>query len=1626
MTDEHFEKAWGTTLMTEQEKVDDKKGQATGPTGTDTKGASAGPENENAPPATPQTNDGMGIVKDAEGKGLKVNMGDGKKRTQEDLDKEYRAEADSIRDTALANRELQRYPTRGDDPKMPQRAKDPAAPEKDEARIREEHETIRELDKRYRVGEREDVTAATERIGEKEVLEVPNYREHVTDDQMQGWGRALANFGSVGLKEGANAIDAATKALGEFRKLTRAFLSPNPMSAASQMLASTMVGMNTMYDTIDRAGEIAGIKQGADRSIVMETAKGAQYYKDKDRATQAANFMMQAFNDQIADTLGPDGDVTQLNPVQFKRIYEKMEEAWAPEIERIRKEHEAGVPPSLEDRAIMAGWDNISKQYVKNMRGGKATAREYSKEIGEHEKNLRDLDKDYKARMGEYNKQVKDLDKEYNAQMMDYNRQVRDLDKDYDKQIRGYHSAIAGIDKQEVADLNSLANAYFRDSKSLGKETELADLHQKGYDDAISRGDAVGALLRITLGPSVNNRLRDGNAVVRTLQTAQDQANANALSDNANFTDEQKAVWSRIAEYLGQRVQEVRNMSAEQRRQYARSLAGPRAIEGFKGTGRRGGQIDDDPLGFFDKTKKQRKAIRKMMGETYADKMVKEWWAGHALSEDQAQDPWSSKLYKGAENIIRQMARIERTVYKKGNKLTPEKRARALAIMEKHQDDLDTIEDLLWGYQQVDTSAIFPKSYLDQYQGMNRDEYLATLNRREREFPRVTGRTTDISNYNANSDDYEGAKKELETLRYDFLHGMYDDRWQRRRDAKLRGERLQRRIDGLRNILTTKKEEFDRQQAEREAKREETAKENQDRLAAASVDGLRAVLGDETAFLDYIKDNLHTQENFKNLYFADSGRARLMELASDMTPEERKIIADYLSRSRYSNIDALVDKLMEGYQPEEEIIPPEDEKEGGETELSPEEIIPPGGADTPPDEERGENEDYGVIERESSNDDTDYETELQEEADISWSKNPFYEVDYSDENISGFYKKLNDMDVEQLEQVIEWVDRKAPLENKRAQELKADAEGLIFEIENPAEPEDDDEEGYESDNLTETPIIDETENTETETTDTENTINDRNLISKDWETNLTEAINNGDESTLDQLISELEGRISVVNKNKKSKGKGKTITDLENLLADAKEKRKEMRKRMPERFKEQNEENFNAAYTEGPNGSGEGQIVRADNELDPAKFKEPGVDPRGADSKDLEKELEYSRILEREEEEKERKKKEELTKKTKIFEDAFGDKGVLFKNIGPKDVELDTDGKFKVDMNSIGPKLYDDLEKLNKAVANKIDKFSTSNKPMSREDATVLYNALKRKMEFVRTRFNLDETTHKGILSYLDLLDTNLDQLFRYAYATDYEGIGKDIPEGNRIYTKAEMKERADTERKIAEKKYLDELPGNIEDGFLNKFETISKENVKELNSEFKKWVAKEVRSFGKISDKKTLKSKMKSIIETKVPKGYYATIGKLTDDNPINIIQRTQSKSTPKNEKFQSGKKEQTSTENATKEPDKKKSDGKRVYSVEDLAKWYQDPTHVFTDDEISALKGKAEDVAMHIYDENKSDALIVREILNNIENLKKRGTVEKEEKNTDSTKKSATSSFRDMLSNRFNETHKGGYFVG
>ena len=396
---------------------------------------------------------------------------------------------------------------------------------------------------------------------------VPNYRNHVTEERMQGWGRALARFGAAGLKQGSNAIDAASKALGEFRKLTRAFLSPNPMSTASQVLASTMIGFSDLYDTIDKAGELAGIKQGADRSIAMETDEGRKYFADKDKAEQATKYLMQTFNDQIAATVGPGGDVSQLTPKEYQRIHETMREALTPMLNEIEKRTAAGIAPTLEERAVVQGWMNLEEGYKKAMR--------------QEQKDLRGI----RDRASALDKDVNKLNREVAARDKGHNNIDTWLSNQKYRNLKNYNKEEDAIKKRVSNELRRRERKYLADLKKMEHDLGKQEEYVAAYNDAVATGDTIGALVRLTLDHNAAKAIKgkSGVAVKNTLKTAQDAANARAL---AAKTPELKELWTNIAKAFGRRIQEINNMGTGQRK-VNRSTSKKKSYRSIKISGRK-------------------------------------------------------------------------------------------------------------------------------------------------------------------------------------------------------------------------------------------------------------------------------------------------------------------------------------------------------------------------------------------------------------------------------------------------------------------------------------------------------------------------------------------------------------------------------------------------------------------------------------------------------------------------------------------------------------------------------------------------------------------------------------------------------------------------------------------------------------------------------------------------------------------------------------------------------------------------------------------------------------------------------------------------------------------------------
>ena len=202
----------------------------------------------------------------------------------------------------------------------------------------------------------------------------PNYETLMPRQRLQGWGRALLSFTDNRGKRAIERLDAGTKLLGAIRRLTRSFLSPSPMSVPAAIASEAAVGFGTIYDHMDRIGELKGIKQNADRNIAFETPKGARYFRDKDRAEKVNKYIIQQYNDLIQDAVGPDGDPSQIGFAQWDSVRQRMNRMLEPEIDRIENMAQRGVTPSMEDMAIMEAYKSLNKR---NSAQNKAFARRY-------------------------------------------------------------------------------------------------------------------------------------------------------------------------------------------------------------------------------------------------------------------------------------------------------------------------------------------------------------------------------------------------------------------------------------------------------------------------------------------------------------------------------------------------------------------------------------------------------------------------------------------------------------------------------------------------------------------------------------------------------------------------------------------------------------------------------------------------------------------------------------------------------------------------------------------------------------------------------------------------------------------------------------------------------------------------------------------------------------------------------------------------------------------------------------------------------------------------------------------------------------------------------------------------
>lgn len=114
-------------------------------------------------------------------------------------------------------------------------------------------------------------------------------------------------------------IKAGGDIFGNIRRMTSAFFSGGPMSAASSMLADSITATDTVGRMTARASKEFGIAENADRKIVEGTAKGRLMYA-RTEAERMGVAMSMAQVDKLLTDLGVE-DINELDMDQLALIY---------------------------------------------------------------------------------------------------------------------------------------------------------------------------------------------------------------------------------------------------------------------------------------------------------------------------------------------------------------------------------------------------------------------------------------------------------------------------------------------------------------------------------------------------------------------------------------------------------------------------------------------------------------------------------------------------------------------------------------------------------------------------------------------------------------------------------------------------------------------------------------------------------------------------------------------------------------------------------------------------------------------------------------------------------------------------------------------------------------------------------------------------------------------------------------------------------------------------------------------------------------------------------------------------------------------------------------------------------
>lgn len=158
----------------------------------------------------------------------------------------------------------------------------------------------------------------------------------VDDGRKAAWGRTLRDIGVAGLDVGSSLLQAAEKQYGAVVKLTQQMIQGKPMSLPSQALTATMTGLGTVNEVAEDAAQKLGVKPGVDPEKLRDqlAIKGPEYYRQKDLAQRATQYVTKEFNDAVEEAAAGK-DLTQLTDTELEQVYNRMERTFRPEYDRI-------------------------------------------------------------------------------------------------------------------------------------------------------------------------------------------------------------------------------------------------------------------------------------------------------------------------------------------------------------------------------------------------------------------------------------------------------------------------------------------------------------------------------------------------------------------------------------------------------------------------------------------------------------------------------------------------------------------------------------------------------------------------------------------------------------------------------------------------------------------------------------------------------------------------------------------------------------------------------------------------------------------------------------------------------------------------------------------------------------------------------------------------------------------------------------------------------------------------------------------------------------------------------------------------------------------------------------------